>query len=86
MVPTLLSLSFPSRVDFQRVNGFQAAACILIGGLYKLAADHILSELIKLSQAGAVYRTFSVDHTRKMSQNSSIYFIFPYFLKAMVSF
>ena len=52
MVPTLLSLSFLSRVDFQRVNG-PRQLILLIGGLYKLAADHILSEIIKLSSAGA---------------------------------
>ena len=38
----------------------QAADSILIGGLYRLAADHILSEIIKLSSAGAVDRTFFV--------------------------
>ena len=80
-VPTLLSLS---RVDCQcrrprRLIPYLLADCT------SLAADHISWEIMKLSPAVWVNRTFSVFKTRKMSQNSSIYFKFPCFLKAMAS-
>ena len=59
-VPTLLSLSFPSRDDFQH-GWVQAADSIPIGGLYRLAADQILLEIIKLRTGwGGVQNIFRV--------------------------